>query len=263
MLEQLDEQHRVGPGQDQLRSLGVLIDLPDHSPDPVTGRIVLRARLLPSREERFDASGLDDDVAVFETLDRPRHHFAESVAELVVDVVALRFPHLLEDHLLGGLGGDPTQHISRFRELDLHVDFRFVAVELLCLGEGDLGRRVSHVLYDLPDRVEIDLTRVGIELGPEVFVRLVVFPRRGQHGILDRRDDDVRIDPFFLGQGLDRLQQGIVQCHCLSSALWRSQNSTSSLARKTLDQGIRCTRRPASITTSSASLSTAVMRPAM
>ena len=83
--------------------------------------------------------------------------FADALAVLGVDVVALGLADLLEDHLLGGLRGDAAEVLGRARELDLHVDFRFLAVELLRFGQRDLVRRVGHFLDDLLDRAELEL----------------------------------------------------------------------------------------------------------
>jgi hypothetical protein len=100
-------------------------------PDAVADGVVLRARLFLARQLGLDAAQLHDDVAVLEPLDDAAHHFADTVAVLGVDVVALGLADLLEDDLLGGLRGDPAQVLGRARELDLHVDFRFLPVELL------------------------------------------------------------------------------------------------------------------------------------
>ena len=98
----------------------------------------------------LDASELDDDVAVLEPLHHAADDFADALAVLGVDVFALGFADLLEDDLLGRLRGDAAEILGRPRELDFHVDFRLVAVELLRLaqrnlgrGVGDLGRRSS------------------------------------------------------------------------------------------------------------------------
>ena len=105
------------------------------------GRVAFGARLFLARQHGFDASDLDDQVAVLEALDRAVDHFADAIVVLGEDVLALGLAHLLEDDLLGGLRGDAPEHVGALRELDLHVDFGFLAVELLRFLERDLGRR--------------------------------------------------------------------------------------------------------------------------
>src|SRR5690606_6468603 len=68
LLEQLDEQRRVGARQDDLRSLQVLVDALDDRAHAVADRVVLRARLLLARQARLDTAQLDDDVALLEPL---------------------------------------------------------------------------------------------------------------------------------------------------------------------------------------------------
>ena len=104
--------------------------------------VVLRARLFPPREQRLHAIGIDDDVAVLETLDGAVDHLADPVGVEGVDVVALRLADLLEDDLFRRLGRDAAQYVGRLGELDLHVDFRLVAVQLLRLGERNLRQRI-------------------------------------------------------------------------------------------------------------------------
>jgi hypothetical protein len=107
----------------------------------IAGRCSSRRATVPCAAAALDAAELDDDVAVLEALHHAADHFADALAVLAVDVLALRLAHLLEDHLLGGLRRDASEILGRPRELDLHVDFRFLAVELLRFVERDLGRR--------------------------------------------------------------------------------------------------------------------------
>ena len=157
LLEELDEERRIGARQDDLGPLGAAVHAADDRAHAIAGRVVLGARLFLARELRFDPAELDDDVAVLEPLHHAADHFADALAVLGVDVLALSLPDLLKDHLLGRLGGDAAQIFGRARELDLHVDFRFFAVELLRFAERDLRRRVGDFGDDLLDRVQLEL----------------------------------------------------------------------------------------------------------
>ena len=59
------------------------------------------------------------------------------------------------------------------------------------------------------DREQVDLAGFSVEPGLQVFVGLVVLARRGEDGVLDRRDDRFGLDPFFLGERFDGLQQRV------------------------------------------------------
>ena len=119
------------------------------------------------------------------------------VAVQGVHVVALRLAHLLEDDLLGGLRRDAAENVGRLGKLDLHVDFRLVAVQLLRFGKRDFRQGIGYLLDDLAHREQLDLTRLVIELRPQVLGRLVVLARGGQHGVLYGRDDDIGLDALF------------------------------------------------------------------
>ena len=176
----------------------------DDGADAVADGVVLRARLFLARQLRLDAAQLHDDVAVLEPLDDAADDFADPVAVLGVDVVALGLADLLEDHLLGGLRGDAPEVLGRARELDLHVDFRFLAVELLRFGQRDLVRRIGDFVDDPLHRAELDLPGLGVELRPQRLV-LVALARGRLDGVLHGADDDFRLDALFLGDGVDLL----------------------------------------------------------
>src|SRR4029453_1418502 len=120
LLEQLDEQRRIGAREHDLRSLDVLVHRLDPRAHAVADVVVLGARLLAARQRRLDAADLGDDVAGLEALDGRRHHLADALVELVVDLLALGLAGLLREHLLDGLGGD-ARFDRRAWGLGLHV----------------------------------------------------------------------------------------------------------------------------------------------
>ena len=134
---------------------------------------------------------------------------ADALAVFAEDVLALRLAHLLEDHLLGGLRGDAAEDVGPLGELDLHVDFRFLAVQLLRFLERDLGRRVGHFVDDVLGGEQIDLARLLVEARLQVLVRFVILPRGGEDRVLDRANDDIGFDALLFGECLDRLHEGV------------------------------------------------------
>ncbi len=225
LLEQLDEQRRIGARQDDLRALGVLRDRLDDGAHAVADGVVLRARLFLARNLRFDAADFRDDVAALEALDHRVDDLADALAELAVDLLALGLAHALGDDLLGGLRGDAAELLGFLRELDLHPDFGFLAVELLGLAERDLPGGVGHVGHDLPHGVELDLPGFQVEPRSQVLVALEHLARGRQVGVLDGANHDGRIDALVLRDDIDHLLQ--FGSHIVSL----SQNSTSSRAR--------------------------------
>ena len=77
LLEELDEQRRIGARQNDLRALGVLRHGLDDGAHAVADRVVLGARLFLARDLRLDAADFRDDVAALEALDRRVDDFAD------------------------------------------------------------------------------------------------------------------------------------------------------------------------------------------
>ncbi len=134
---------------------------------------------------------------------------------LGVHVLAFGFADLLEDHLLGGLCRDAAEILGRARELDLHVDFGFVAVELLRFGQRDLRGLVGDFVDDPLDRIQLELPGFLVEPRAQRLALVALAGGRLQR-VLDGADDDLRIDALFLGDGVDLLQQRIYSGHFLA-----------------------------------------------
>ena len=78
-------------------------------PDPLAGVVALAGDLLAAGQEGVGLAEVDDDRAPLEPLDGAGDQVAALVLELVEEAVALGLADLLDDHLLGGLGGDPAE----------------------------------------------------------------------------------------------------------------------------------------------------------
>ena len=217
LLEQLDEQRRIGTREHDLRTLRAAVHALDDRADAIVRVVALGARLLLPRDDRFVASHLDDDIAVLEALDRGVDDFAHALAELGVDVFAFGLAHLLEDDLLGRLRRDPSEHFGRLREFHLVAELDAVGdvvaierpVDIARLVEADLGRGIGDFLHDGLEREEIDLARLHVETGFQVLAGLVVLARGRRDRFLDRADHHVGLDPLFLGERFNRLLQRI------------------------------------------------------
>src|SRR6185369_9866261 len=97
----------------------------------------------------FAPAQIDDDVAVFHALDRAVDDLADAIDVLVVHALALGIAHLLDDHLLGGLGGDAAELDGRQRLGD----------EVAVFGGGVAGlgvgqRNLLGVFLDVLDHFE-------------------------------------------------------------------------------------------------------------
>ena len=70
---------------------------------------VLARQKLVAAQDRFGPAQIDRDVAVFHALDQTVDDFADAVLVFLELALPLGLADLLDDDLLGGLGGDPAE----------------------------------------------------------------------------------------------------------------------------------------------------------
>ena len=113
-LEQLLDQLGVAARDDDARPLGRGRDLLDDRLDALRVVVALAVDLLGLRQQRLDAlAQLHERVAGVRLLDDAGDQLADAVAVLLEHHVALGLADPLEDHLLGGLGGDAAEVVGR------------------------------------------------------------------------------------------------------------------------------------------------------
>ena len=119
--EGLDERGR-GAGDDDLRALGGAVDAQQDDADALADGELLEAGLLALGHAGFGLAEVEDDVHGLEALDGGVEDLAGAVAVLVEYGVALGFADLLEDDLLGHLGGDAAEGRGVLVEAQLSAD---------------------------------------------------------------------------------------------------------------------------------------------
>ena len=193
-LEEALHQLRNGTGDDHLGALGGAIDALQHDAHALADGELLQARLLALGHPGFGFAQVEDDVLQLEPLDGGVQHFAQAVGVFLVDGIPLGFAHLLEDDLLGHLGGDAAQHVGRLviADFSASLDFRGQGPGVV---EGDLVDRIFQLLGSLDHGlvdVGADLARFPVELGPHIFLRFVVLARGQGNRVFHRGNDDLR-----------------------------------------------------------------------
>src|ERR1043166_8111092 len=88
-------------------------------------------------------------MAELDALDDAGDDLADAVLELLILALALGVADLLEDHLLGGLGGDAAELDRRQRIDDIVADHR-AGLQLLRVLEADL----LEIILDLVDHLD-------------------------------------------------------------------------------------------------------------
>ena len=113
--EQLGHELRMGARQEDLRAALLAADVVDVGADAVAVAEGLARDQLVAAHDALAAAEVDDDVAVLDALDLAVDDLADAVLELLVLAVALGLAHLLDDDLLGRLGGDAAEIHRRQR----------------------------------------------------------------------------------------------------------------------------------------------------
>ena len=128
----------MGARQEDLRAALLAAHVVDIGADAVAILEVLARDQLVAADDRLAAAEIDDDVAVFDALDRAVDDLADAVLVFVVLAVALGLAHLLHDDLLGRLRGDAAE-IHRRQLLGDEVADLGVRVALARRGQRDLA----------------------------------------------------------------------------------------------------------------------------
>ena len=199
--------------------------------------VALVPDLLGARQESLHPlAQLHQRVAVVGLLDDPGDQLADPVLVLLEHHVPLGLADALQDHLLGGLRGDPPE-VARGDvtggDLVL-VGGDQLRVELGLLGLAELaGLRVDRLLL-LLDRLrhqlllqlgrqdqleDAEVGGVAVEVDASVLGRLRRLLVRGEQGVLEGAHQGLGVDPLLLLEapdGLDDLAAHLAP----SSVLW-------------------------------------------
>ena len=152
--EELGHELRMGARQENLRAALLAADVVDVGADAVAVAEVFARDQLVAAHDALAAAEIDDDVAVLDALDLAVDDLADAVLELLVLAVALGLAHLLDDDLLGRLGGDAAEIHRRQRLGDEVADLggRVLRARVL---ERNLGGGFSIVSTTLSRRCSL------------------------------------------------------------------------------------------------------------
>ena len=182
-----------------------LVDALQHDTDALADGELFEARLLAAGHAGLGLAEVEDDVLQLEALDGGVQDFADAVRVLIENGVALGFADLLEDDLLGHLGGDAAEDVGGLVVADFAADFD-LGRQRPRLFQSDLVERVFDLVLALDDGLEdigADFARILVEFGTHVFLGLVVLAGCQRDRILHRGDHDLRIDALIPAQRLN------------------------------------------------------------
>ncbi len=162
----------------------------------------------------FGLAQVVDHVLALDTLDGRVQDFLFAVGVLVEDRVALGLADLLKDDLLGELGGDAAKDsLGDFGNEEFTTGFGG-GIHFAGLLDGDLEVGVLDLLGRFDDGLDgigVDFAGILVEDGAEIFLRLVILSGGDNDGILDRADDDARVNAFFAAHAFDNVVE--LTCH--------------------------------------------------
>ena len=138
----------MGAAQEDLRAALLAAHVVDVGADAVAVAVHLARDQLVAADDRFATAEIDDDVAVLDALDRAVHDLADAVDVLVVHPLALGIAHLLDDDLLGRLGGDAAELDGRQRLGDEVAELCGIVLASSALRQVDLAGRLFDGLDD-------------------------------------------------------------------------------------------------------------------
>ena len=197
----------MGAAEENLRAALLAAHVVDVGADAVAVAVHFARDQLVAADDGFATTEVDDDVAVFDALDRAVDDLADAVDVLVVHALALGIAHLLHDHLLGRLGGDAAELDRRQRlgdevaELGGGVACSAHACSSICAAGS------STVSTTSSRRHRRSLAGLGVDLGADLGLGAVAGLGRLLDGVLHRLDHDHAVDRLLAGNGICDLQQ--------------------------------------------------------
>ena len=133
-----------------------------------------------------------------------------AVLELFILALALGVADLLEDDLLGGLGGDAAE-LDRRQRVDDEVADGGALLQLLRALQVDLLEMILGLLDHFEHPPQAQVAGFGVELGADVVLGAVAGAGGALDGVLHRLDDDALVDQLFARDGVgDGDQLGLV-----------------------------------------------------
>jgi hypothetical protein len=157
--------------------------------------------LLVAADHALGAAEIDDDVAELDALDDAGDDLADAILEFLELPLALGVAHLLEDDLLGGLGGDAAE-LDRRQRIDNEVAHARAGLQLLRVLEAHLLEIIVDLLDHFDDAPQAQVAALRIELRADVVLGAVA----GAGGTLNRifhgLDDDGAVDQLLAGNAV-------------------------------------------------------------
>ena len=123
---------------------------------------------------------------------------------LLIDVVALRILHSLDDDLFGRLNGDPAEGARFDLDAEAVARFRFLIQGASRFRNGDMEIRIQNLFHHCLELEDLDLTGFLVVMGLQFDIGPQLLVSRRQHGILQGLDDNLPVYSAILAHLFDQ-----------------------------------------------------------
>ena len=240
-LEQLDDEARVGAGQNDFRPVRALLDGLDVAADALANLVFLGGHALAVRQQRLVFAQVQNHVRTL----KPPHRAADDVADAVLEFGEnqrlFRLPDFLHERLLGVLRGDAAETGGRDFLFDFVADLR-VGLDAARVEDGNLVVLGNDLVGDdqLGERLDVAVFLVNLH---------AQFARRAdrllggrQQRLLDSADEDITVDALFALPKFQNCQK--ISVHTLDTAFPSGEQKS----RRCTSSDFRALAEPANFT---------------
>ena len=165
---------------------------------------MLARQKLVAPQHRFGPAQIDRDVAVFHALDQTVDDLADAVLVFLELALPFGLADLLDDDLLGGLGGDPAE-IDRRQFVGQELAEGGVLLHPLGFAQRELGRLVLDRLDHFEIAHQVDVAGLAVDARPDVVLVPVLGAASLLNRLLHRFQDFVPVDVLFAGDRIGYL----------------------------------------------------------
>jgi hypothetical protein len=174
-------------GNDELRTLRILVDLEQQDLDSLARSISLSRHLLARGHHCLSLAELDDHGAGVGSLDRAVDDLALPIGELLVDGVALVIANALEHDLLCGLRRDPAKVFRRALDPQSVPHFRGRR-QVERLGEKHIVQRIFDFFDHVFDQIDLNQACICVYRDVDILFSVLHLLVDGLEGMLDGRE---------------------------------------------------------------------------
>ena len=225
VAEQFDHELGRRARQDDGRAAQRQVNVHDHGAHAVTAAQVFLGHHVAAAQAPFDATGLDNEVALVHALDGASEDFFTARHEVVQQHFALCIADLLQDDLLGRHGANAPDGHGLDGFLDVFTDFHVIDA-LFGVHQQLFGLRVLQpgvVRHHQPAAEGFVISAVPVDGHANVDLALVQLFGGLRQSQFHRAQHHVALDVLLARNGINQHQQFAIHATTLLFFTWRQR----------------------------------------